>query len=100
MLKQRCFQDSVCDKAALLGIAKGLWSGCGFPVGYRVRLCVGTTFVYARRSTKGLESEIAMLSERFGEAAAEAKANGKALMEKEALLGAVTAQVCLGSGVM
>lgn len=55
--------------------------------------------MYARRSTKALESEIAMLSERFGEAAAEAKANGKALMEKEALLGAVTAQVCLGGVV-
>ena len=47
----------------------------------------------AARDTEALEREIAMLSERYGEAAAEAKANGKALLEKEALLDAVTAQV-------
>lgn len=47
----------------------------------------------AARDTEALEREIAMLSERFGEAAAEARTNGKALREKEALLDAVTAQV-------
>ncbi|CAM9307977.1 unnamed protein product [Ascophyllum nodosum] len=47
----------------------------------------------AARDTEALEREIAMLSERYGEAAAEAKANGKALLEKEALLDAVTAQL-------
>lgn len=36
-----------------------------------------------------------MLSERYGEAAAEARTSGKALREKEALLDAVTAQVRL-----
>lgn len=34
-----------------------------------------------------------MLSERFGEAAGEARAKSKALQEKETLLDAVTAQV-------
>ncbi len=45
-----------------------------------------------------------MLSERYGEAAAEAKNKGKALREKEALLDAVMAQVsqeisCMPRGV-
>lgn len=44
-----------------------------------------------------MEGELAMLSERFGEAAAEARAKTKALVEKETLLDAVTAQVCFRS---
>ncbi|CAM9842168.1 unnamed protein product, partial [Hapterophycus canaliculatus] len=47
----------------------------------------------AARDAEALEREIAMLSERYGEAAAEAKTTRKALLEKEALLDAVTAQV-------
>lgn len=47
----------------------------------------------AAKDTEALEQEIAMLSERFGEAAGEARAKGKALIEKETLLDAVTAQV-------
>lgn len=47
----------------------------------------------AARDAEALEREIAMLSERYGEAAAEAKNTGKTLLEKEALLDAVTAQV-------
>ena len=47
----------------------------------------------AARDAEALEREIAMLSERYGEAAAAAKTNGKTLREKEALLDACTAQV-------
>ncbi|CAM9390980.1 unnamed protein product, partial [Ectocarpus sp. 12 AP-2014] len=47
----------------------------------------------AARDAEALEREIAMLSERYGEAAAEAKHSGKILLEKEALLDAVTAQL-------
>ncbi|CAN0178328.1 unnamed protein product [Ectocarpus fasciculatus] len=47
----------------------------------------------AARDAEALEREIAMLSERYGEAAAEAKNSGKILLEKEALLDAVTAQL-------
>ncbi|CAB1096790.1 unnamed protein product [Ectocarpus sp. CCAP 1310/34] len=47
----------------------------------------------AARDAEALEREIAMLSERYGEAAAEAKHSGKMLLEKEALLDAVTAQL-------
>eukprot|EP00903_Cladosiphon_okamuranus_P018348 g16880.t1 len=47
----------------------------------------------AARDAEALEREIAMLSERYGEAAAAAKTSGKALREKEALLDACTAQL-------
>ena len=47
----------------------------------------------AARDAEALEREIAMLSERYGEAASEARSTGKALREKEALLDAVTNQV-------
>lgn len=40
-----------------------------------------------------------MLSERYGEAAAEANTTGKALREKEALLDACTAQVSQSPGL-
>ena len=46
----------------------------------------------AVRDAEALEREIAMLSERYGEAASEARSTGKALREKEALLDAVTNQ--------
>lgn len=49
--------------------------------------------ISAARDAEALEREIAMLSERYGEAAAEAKNSRKVLLEKEALLDAVTAQV-------
>eukprot|EP00752_Nemacystus_decipiens_P012376 g10969.t1 len=47
----------------------------------------------AARDAEALEREIAMLSERYGEAAAAAKTTGKTLREKEALLDACTAQL-------
>lgn len=58
----------------------------------RLVLCPASSRSAARDSA-ALEREIAMLSERYGEAAAEARTTGKALREKEALLDAVTAQV-------
>lgn len=66
--------------------------------------CIAAFFCSAARDAEALEREIAMLSERYGEAAAEAKNKGKALREKEALLDAVMAQVsqeisCMPRGV-
>lgn len=67
-----------------------------FIVACFILFCLCVFFFSAARDAEALEREIAMLSERYGEAAAEAKNNGKILLEKEALLDAVTAQVFSG----
>lgn len=89
-----------CGVSGLFAIEleSGIWGGTP-RTPCRFIECKGCLlFVYfwcgsAARDAEALEREIAMLSERYGEAAAAAKTTGKALREKEALLDACTAQV-------